>query len=77
KPVQGAGEERGWRIAQRFRTLPPLRAAQTSRGSAPEGLQGSESLRDPPPSFLPCALDGLVSKIHPRARPAKPDQPAF
>ena len=54
-----------------------LRDAQTFRGSAPSGFQGSDSLREPPPSFLPCALDGLVSKIHPRARPAKPDQPAF
>ena len=54
-----------------------LRDAQTFRGSAPSGFQGSDSLREPPPSFLPCALNGLVSKIHPRARPAKPDQPAF
>lgn len=54
-----------------------LRDAQTFRGSAPSGFQGSDSLREPPPSFLPCALDGLVSEIHPRARPAKPDQPAF
>lgn len=54
-----------------------LRDAQTFRGSAPSGFQGSDSLREPPPSFLTCALNGLVSKIHPRARPAKPDQPAF
>ena len=27
KPVQGAGEERGWRIAQRFRTLKAFRGA--------------------------------------------------
>lgn len=32
KPVQGAGEERGWRIAQRFRTL------KTFRGAPPGGL---------------------------------------
>ena len=54
-----------------------LRDAQTFRGSAPSGFQGSDSLREPPPSFLPRPLDGLVSKIHPRARPAKPDHPAF
>ena len=32
KPVQGAGEERGWRIAQRFRTL------KAFRGAPPGGL---------------------------------------
>ena len=34
KPVQGAGEERGWRIAQRFRTL------KAFRGAPPGGLGG-------------------------------------
>lgn len=32
QPVQGAGEERGWRLAQRVRTLKAL------RGAPPEGL---------------------------------------
>lgn len=32
KPVQGAGEERGWRLAQRVGTLKAL------RGAPPEGL---------------------------------------
>ncbi len=36
KPVQGAGEERGWRIAQRFRTL------KAFRGAPPGGLGGPE-----------------------------------
>ena len=39
KPVQGAGEERGWRIAQRFRTL------KAFRGAPPGGLGGPEPRR--------------------------------
>jgi hypothetical protein len=37
KPVQGAGEERGWRIAQRFRTLKAFRGAPPVGLGVPEG----------------------------------------
>ena len=37
KPVQGAGEERGWRIAQRFRTLKSFRGAPPGGLGVPKG----------------------------------------
>ena len=54
----------------------PSGAPLARRGSAPSGFQGSGPLREPPPSFASYALDGLFGKIHPRARPARPDHPA-
>ena len=77
QPIDHSRQKQGHSAPSLRSVVAALRDAQTFRGSAPSGFQGSDSLREPPPSFLPCALDGLVSKIHPRARPAKPDQPAF
>ena len=76
QPIDHSRQKQGHSAPSLRSVVAALRDAQTFRGSAPSGFQGSDSLREPPPSFLPCALDGLVSKIHPRARPAKPDQPA-
>ena len=42
KPVQGAGEERGWRLAQRVGTLKAL------RGAPPEGLGVPQDGHDRP-----------------------------
>ena len=42
KPVQGAGEERGWRLAQRVGTLKAL------RGAPPEGLGVPQGGHDRP-----------------------------